>query len=291
MTMYEAVPHRRSKVVAAALTVAVAVVATAVTPATAAVSPPPPWTYFGPRGPAFWGALSPDYRTCASGTEQSPIDLVRPPPVGVLPLRELATQTAGAVLQPEAVPNGVKYNCASPGGCGAAAWAGYTYDLVQAHAHVAGEHTVHGEVFPAEVHLVHAAADGNLLVVGVHLTVGVPNAGLEALLDATDATLPPPSVATADVVVGGRNATLGAADWATLVPTAGGWCQYAGSLTTPPCTEGVTWAVASEPLTASMEQLERAGRTLISVGRSVVSTERPVQPQNGRRVTCYSADM
>nr|QID19976.1 alpha-carbonic anhydrase [Neopyropia yezoensis] len=222
----------------------------------------------------------------------SPIDLKRTAPVGPLPLRELASQSAGAMFEPMAVLNTVEYSCVAAGECGSAVWAGYTYDLVQVQLHLSAEHTEQEEVYPAELQLVHAADDGNLLVVGVHLMIGAASSGLEALLAATEATfLSPTSVSSGPMGTRGLNATLSADDWKSLVPSKSGWCQYAGSLTTPPCTEGVTWAVASEPLTASMEQLERAGRTLISVGRSVVSTERPVQPLNGRRVTCYSADM
>lgn len=81
--------------------------------------------------------------------------------------------------------------------------------------------------------------------------------------------------------------SLTAADWAALVPPDGGWCQYPGSLTTPPCTEGVTWAVATDVRTTSEAQLRRLGNVLLDAW-SVVLTERPTQPINDRTVTCYS---
>lgn len=285
-------PHRRTTAVAAVVAVAVAIAVAVAPPAAAADPPPAPatdtapkWAYFGPRGPAFWGTLDPDWKVCETGLSQSPIDVMMSSPVGPLPVRELASQNDHAVMMPTAVLNGVKYSCVEAGTCGTAVWAGYTYDLIQMHLHVSSEHTINGLVFPAELHLVHAADDGNLLVVGILLQVGAANMGLEKLLAATTASVP-----VLPGMEGGMNATLSTADWESLVSGEGGWCQYAGSLTTPPCTEGVTWAVASTPRTASADQLRRLGVSLLSAGGSVVLTDRPVQPLNGRTVTCYSDD-
>lgn len=285
MAVRGASPHGRSTAVAAAVAVAVAVAAAVASPA-AAADTATKWSYFGPRGPAFWGTLDPDWKVCETGLSQSPIDVMMTPPVGPLPVRELASQNDHAMLMPTQVLNGVKYSCGAPGTCGTAVWAGYTYDLIQMHLHVSSEHTINGVIFPAELHLVHAAEDGNLLVVGVLLEVGAANMGLEKLLAATTASVP-----VLPGMEGGMNATLSTADWESLVPGEGGWCQYGGSLTTPPCSEGVTWAVSSKPRMASADQLRRVGVSLLSAGGSVVLTDRPVQPLNGRQLTCYTGDM
>lgn len=270
------VPHRRARAVAAAVAAAAAIVTAAAAGTTAAADlPSGAWEFFGPRGPAFWGAVSP---TCATGLAQSPIDVVATAPAGPLSLQSVATQDDGAELRAEGARNGVRLACASPGACGVAVWAGYTYDLVRVHLHGAVEHTMGGEVFPAELQLVHQADDGNSLVVAIHLRVGAVNEGLEKLLAASAAGAP-----------ANATATLSEADWAALVPAEDGWCQYGGSLTAPPCTEGVTWAIASTPRSASEEQLRRLGAAILDAG-AVVLTKRPVQPLNGRRVTCYSAE-
>lgn len=279
-------PRRRTTAVAvmAAAAVTAVTVAAAAAPATAQ-DMPPQFDFFGPRGPAFWGTLSPDWRACGSGMEQSPIDVLATPPVGPLPLEGVASQDDGAMLRPAGVANGATFACTAPGSCGIASWAGYTYDLVTVHVHVGVEHTMGGEVFPAELQLVHAADDGSALIAAVHLRVGEANVGLEKLLAAAEAV---PSMATAGVATD-TMVTLGDADWAALFPGTDGWCQYAGSLTTPPCTEGVTWAVSSAPRTASAAQLRRLSVALLNAG-SVVLAKRPVQPLNGRTLTCYSSE-
>lgn len=257
--------------------------ATAVTAMAADMTPQ--FDFFGPRGPAFWGTLSPDWRACGSGMAQSPIDVVVTPPVGPLPLAAIASQNDDAVLRAAGVANGVTFACVEAGTCGIASWAGYTYDLVTVHVHVGVEHTMGGEIFPAELQLVHAAEDGSALIAAVHLRVGAANTGLEKLLAVTEAV---PSMPTAGVAPD-TTVTLGGADWAALFPSADGWCQYGGSLTTPPCTEGVTWAVASTPLTASAAQLRRLSVALLKAG-SVVLAKRPTQPLNGRELVCYSSE-
>jgi len=271
------VAHTTGQVVVAAALVA-AIVSGCGAPA-AAADTATPWAYWGARSPPFWASLDPAWGVCDSGVEQSPINLNFPLPAGFLPLSQIAMQQA-STLKPVSVLNGFKYECVSNNGsCGAARWAGVEYSLVQGHLHVSGEHTVDQEVFPAELHLVHSSTAGELLVVGVLFRVGEESQALDKLLEAAELGLSASE----------RTVHLSAHDWAELVPSSGGWCQYGGSLTTPPCSEGVTWAVARSPRTASIDQLRRLGVLLLDA-ESVVLTERPVQPLGTRQVTCYSDD-
>ena len=119
---------------------------------------------------------------------------------------------------------------------------GHEYALEQFHFHAPSEHTVDGVHSPVEAHFVHADADGNLAVIGVMIVEGAPH----PLFDAIIAAIPGnEEEAPLSVQVDAR----------TLMPTTLMAYRYPGSLTTPPCTEGVTWSVLQEPITWSPEQV------------------------------------
>lgn len=264
----------------AATAVAAAVLSGAVAPTTAA-SASTRWTYYGKTGPAFWGSLDPDWQTCDTGRQQTPINLV---PSGSRSRRNLgsvASQKTASFL-PTGVQNGFKYDCVSTDGCGTASWAGVDYKLVQFHLHVAAEHTLNGAVIPAEIHLVHATDAGSLLVVGVLIDVGAPSELIRKMLAGAEK-----AVTQSDPAPFAR-LPISKREWASMLPLRRGFCNYRGSLTTPPCSEGVTWIVSRKVITASESQLARLARALLDSG-AVVLTERPVQPLNGRKVVCYGS--
>jgi carbonic anhydrase len=142
---------------------------------------------------------------------------------------------------------------------------GTRYDLQQFHWHTPSEHEINGHRSPMEMHLVHAAADGSLLVIGALIEQGRTNRTLEPIFD----DLPEHSGDTHDVA-GVRIDKLLPHDQASY--------RYMGSLTTPPFTEGVRWVVLAHPITLSRHQIE-AFRELFEEGNS-----REVQPLNGRKV-------
>jgi carbonic anhydrase len=211
------------------------------------------------HGPEHWGSLDPGFSVCSSGSEQSPIDLTgaetealseigfdyAPSPISIL--------NDGHTIQ-------VDYQAGS-----GIALDGMRYELVRFHFHHRSEHTVDGADFPLEMHLVHASADGALAVVGVFLAEGGANEALAPVFG----QMPEESGPAAMVE--------GTVDAAALLPERRTTWRYRGSLTTPPCSEGVSWLVMTEPLTASREQIE-AFRTLFPVNN------RPVQPLNARRL-------
>ncbi len=216
------------------------------------------WGYEGDNGPAQWGALDATFSACAGGTAQSPIDLVG------AETRDLTNIEFDYVPSPLVILNNghtIQVNVA-PGS--SITLDDVRYELLQFHFHHGSEHTVAGVRFPLELHLVHRAEEGALAVVGVLLQEGSANETLTPLWPHLPAR-PTPATAVPDVVV----------DVAALLPELRTTWRYAGSLTTPPCTEGVRWLVMTEPVALSAEQIA-------SYAALFSGSYRPVQPLNGR---------
>lgn len=196
------------------------------------------WGYDGEEGPDHWSELDGANELCAAGSHQSPIDLDDDSqPRRAEPLK--MTYKASRVNM---VNNGhtIQYNY-EPGSY--LSVGGKTYEVVQAHFHASSEHTVYGVRYPLEMHIVHKAEDGTLAVVGVLFKKGKANKAL----DTADWVQMPSHV----------NETFlsqGIFDLRDFVPGGDTW-RYSGSLTTPPCSEGVAWHVYQRTLTVSAEQL------------------------------------
>ena len=215
------------------------------------------WSYEGDTGPAQWGTLAEAFATCETGQEQSPVDLTA--------MR--SDDLPDLVFQYQPTPFGVThkgYTVQVDFGEGSTVAVGEEqYTLLQFHLHTPSEHTVEGRSFLAELHLVHADSAGNLAVVGVLLEAGAANEAYAPLVENL------PTQAGEQRTAG---TTINAAD---LLPTSLQYVRYDGSLTTPPCTEGVTWHVLTEPVTLSAEQIEM-------MTALIPNTNRPVQPLNER---------
>ncbi len=141
---------------------------------------------------------------------------------------------------------------------------GQTYDLLQFHFHNASEHTVDGSATPMEMHLVHSNDAGELAVVGIFLVEGEENAALAPVFANMPADEGEPSAVDGVTVDAGM-----------VLPGDQSYWRYNGSLTTPPCSEGVKWFVMTTPITASAEQI--AAYTDIYSNNA-----RPAQPMNDR---------
>ena len=196
------------------------------------------WGYRGDIGPAYWGSLDPAFAACARGSEQSPIDIsnaqsrTQPPIEFDYGPRAAEIVNTGHTIQVNVTPgSGIIVDDIG-------------YELLQFHFHRGSEHTVAGVRFPLELRLVHRSEDGALAVIGVLFRAGAVN---EALAPVWDLLPPDPGTAVAlpDPV-----------DVAALLPGRLTTWRYAGSLTTPPCTEGVAKAVITEPMTLSPAQIE-----------------------------------
>ncbi|MBX7237721.1 MAG: carbonic anhydrase family protein [Caldilineales bacterium] len=230
------------------------------TPAPTASPAPAHWTYEGEEGPAHWGELDPSYEMCGVGKNQSPIDISSPNE------QDLANITFH--YQPSEVKilnNGhtaqVNYDAGSY-----IELDGVRYDVAQFHYHAPSEHEVDGKSFAAEFHIVHKSADGKLAVVGLLLQEGAANAAVDPFIN----NLPAEKSEVVDAGV-----KINAMDF---LPSSRTTYRYSGSLTTPPCSEGVNWLVMTTPVELSSAQLSKL-ESLFE------ANNRPVQPLNDRTLT------
>jgi carbonic anhydrase len=228
----------------------------------AAAQSPASWDYEGKRGALVWGKLDPAFQECSKGHEQSPIDIR-----GARLNKALEPIEFHYIAGPITLENDGHTIVAhvDPGSYIVAE--GVRYDLVQFEFHHPGEEAVNGKLTSMDVELLHKSADGKLAVVVVRLaeTRADPNAVLAALWPHLPAT-PGKTEKVTDMVSAGG-----------LLPADPGYWTYAGSLTTPPCTEGVRRFVFEQELSISREQL-RAFAALFRVN------SRPLQDTHGRRI-------
>ncbi|HEY7166458.1 MAG TPA: carbonic anhydrase family protein [Candidatus Binatia bacterium] len=220
------------------------------------------WSYSGHTGPAQWGSMEEDFKTCAAGKLQSPID-IRNDTAKKTDLPALRFDYKPSVLK--IVDNGhtiqVNYDHGSVLTAG-----DKQYELLQFHFHKPSEEKLNGKSYPMVTHLVHRAKDGKLGVVAVLLSNGHGNPLIETLWDHL------PKKKETETVVDAVK--INAVD---LVPKNQAYYTFAGSLTTPPCSEGVTWFVLKDSTSVSREQVARFGKLY-------PMNARPVQPLNGREV-------
>ena len=227
------------------------------------------WGYEEANGPARWGELSTEWTTCGTGRHQSPIDLGSATTGDVsattmkFPPAKLSIVHQEHVL--EALDNGHTIQVNYDGG-ETLSVGDETYRLLQYHFHSPSEHTVEGKHFPMEMHLVHKSTAGDLAVIGVFLEEGEHNPAFDALWR----NLPDRKGERVDL----RETD---SDIDALLPETRSSYRYDGSLTTPPCSEGVRWIVMTEPVQLGSDQ--------ISAFRKVFyGNNRPTQPLNERRV-------
>ncbi|HWA45807.1 MAG TPA: carbonic anhydrase [Hypericibacter adhaerens] len=214
------------------------------------------WSYEGEAGPQNWGELSADFKVCELGFEQTPIDLKN----------AISAQLAG--VEPDFRPmplkilnNGhtIQVNC-DPGS--RSRIDGRSFELLQFHFHHPSEHLLAGRAFDLELHFVHRAESGQLAVLGVFIQQGAENAALQPIWAGMPAVAGP----VQDV---GTQITP-----ASLLPTERGFFRYQGSLTTPPCSEGVLWTMFKQPIEASEDQIRKFAALFPSNARPVQGVNR-----------------
>ena len=216
------------------------------------------WTYQGKTGPDNWGKLSPEFATCASGRNQSPVNIDATTHASLKPLKSIQKFAAKDIAN-----NGHSVQVNFKEGNMLVLDSG-AYQMKQVHFHSPSENTIHGKIFPLEAHFVHADSKGNLTVLAVMYTEGKANLGLAKLWGQMSKEISEP-VALKNRVTASE-----------LIPENRSYYRYSGSLTTPPCTEGVRWLVMKNPMTASKEQIKALNNVIQH------DNNRPLQALNGR---------
>lgn len=224
----------------------------------------PHWTYEGEEGPEHWGDLSHEYALCSAGKTQSPIDITAPYAVDVNDISFNYHPSALNIFN-----NGHTVQVGYDEGS-SIVFGGVAYNLQQFHFHHPSEHTINGEPAQMEIHFVHADAGGNLAVIGVMLYEGAENPAYTGVL--TDDLVNLPVTTSPGTPTPGIN--VSAAD---MLPAVRNIYTYTGSLTTPPCSEGVRWLLMEHPVELSAEQI----RNFLTIFQN---NARPVQPLNARDV-------
>ena len=220
------------------------------------------WDYYGKTGPLAWGRLDPAYQACSKGKEQSPIDIRGAHLNKTLQPIEFHYMSGPVSIENDGRRIIVHVN---PGGYIVAS--GVRYDLQQFEFHHPSENAVNGKLTDLDVELLHKSADGKMAVIEVRMAMdrGSPNAVLATLWSHL-----PKKPGTTEKIAEMVNA-------GGFLPADRGYWTYMGSLSTPPCTEGVRWFVFETEISLSLDQV-RAFTMLFRLN------SRPVQDAHGRRI-------
>ncbi len=220
------------------------------------------WAYEGEGGPQAWGKLKPEFSTCAVGKRQSPINIEDAATLqGPAEPLQINYRPSNATV----VNNGHTIQVDVDRG-NLLTVRGTTYELLQFHFHQPSEERINYKGFAMVAHLVHKSTEGQLAVIAVLIDPGTINSLMNKVwtympLESGDKVRMP-----AEMV-----------DLTELLPKDQRYYQFMGSLTTPPCSEGVLWMVLKQPVTASREQIRLFSQLF-------PNNARPPQPTNGRAI-------
>lgn len=215
------------------------------------------WGYEGKEGPQNWGKLSKEFTTCDAGMRQSPVN------IDESIAADLARITFNYAAAPVKVVNNGHTIQVNSDGKSSIKLGSNTYKLLQYHFHSPSENKIGNKPFDMEMHLVHQNEAGELAVVGVMLKAGGDNDTLAPIWKAMPKEVNKEKTLTAKV-----NAE-------DILPKKQQFYHFKGSLTTPPCSEGVEWFVMKEPVQVSKKQVEKF---VALIGHNA----RPIQAANGR---------
>jgi len=220
------------------------------------------WGYLGESSPSHWGDISENFKMCKEGKEQSPINIVPTKDINLTPLDLNYTAGAESIIN-----NGHSIQINMKSG-NTLKFNGEIYKLKQFHFHVPSENNINGDKYPLEAHFVHIADNGKIAVIGVMFIEDKEN----PVLKRAWSKLPKLEIGKED------KCELSIDEVKVLMPKGGDYYTFKGSLTTPPCSEDVTWIVYKEPLSVSKEQVNAF------FNRFGFPNNRPIQPSNGREI-------
>ncbi len=221
------------------------------------------WAYTGHGNPSQWGELSEKYKMCSDGKNQSPINIT------VTDSKDTDLKDIAFSYKADSnsvINNGHTVQVNIDAGSSIMI-DGKAFELKQFHFHSPSENHIDGKSFPLEAHFVHVDKEGNIAVVALMFQEGEANAALEKVWS----KLPLKAEEKATL-------TLSADDVNALLPNTKEYYRFSGSLTTPPCSEGVRWFVMKKPVTISKEQVEKFTHTMHH------ANNRPIQKINARKV-------
>ncbi len=226
------------------------------------------WGYAGDDGPTNWASLTPVYALCGEGKNQSPVNIVKSDVAGgktwKLDYKTTSLKIAHTEHMDDIIDNGHTIQITVDEGS-TFTFGDKSYSLKQFHFHTPSEHTIDGKHAPMEMHLVHQGADGALAVVGVLFQEGAtPNPNFDKIIT----NLP---TAKGD----SKHITDANLELNVHLPANNYAYHYVGSLTTPPCSEGVQWLVLRDPVQLSKEQIE-------AFSSRIGPNNRPTQQVNDR---------
>ncbi len=222
-------------------------------------APKPAWSYEGAGGPERWASLKPEYAKCGNGTRQSPIDIRDGISVQLDPVQFDYKSSGFGVLD---TGRTVQVNVGSGNFIEVT---GRRYELVRFDFQRPSEERINGRQFDMGVHLVHKDAEGRTAVVAVLLDRGAEQPVVQTVWN----NLP--------LEKHDEQAAQSGIDLSSLLPSDRRYFTYMGSMTTPPCQEGVLWMVMKQPVSISTEQLA-------IFSRLYPMNARPVQSASGRLI-------
>ncbi|MET3193946.1 carbonic anhydrase family protein [Bacillus sp. OAE603] len=215
------------------------------------------WTYTGSTGPNNWGNLKEEYAMCSKGKEQSPINIVsktqKSLPLGInyhTGKFKIEIKKTTIKLTPEDNSNTINIQ-------------GTNYELKQLHFHTPSEHLINGHQSDMEIHFVHEDRSHSFAVMGIFVDKGTQNKVFQKIVNTLKAD---------KSLKENRTITL---NIQSFIPVNSKKISYNGSLTTPPCTEGLKWIVFEKPIQFSNQQIS-------FYRKYFYPTNRPVQPLNNR---------
>ena len=218
------------------------------------------WAYSGARGPEKWGSLNPDYAVCNAGSQQSPINVDNTITAALKPIKRLQKFP----LKNIALKNHSLILDAGTGNMMVLDQKPYQLKYISVHA--PSEHQIKQKSYAAELQMVHEDKAGHRVIIAVMLEEGAANSILETLIS----SIPKEKEQSKSLAI-----RVTPAD---LMPAKPAYYRYTGSLTSPPCTEGVQWIIMKEALKISKGQLTSLQQ---AIGEPNL---RPIQDSQGRMI-------